>query len=84
MILRLSLRLFGPILRLLTVVNISAIEALMSDVEATESLEIHGLTPEPADEWRRLLRFVGFGPADKSAMSRTVEPLLARANERCV
>ncbi len=56
----------------------------MEHVEATESLEIHGLTPEPAAEWRRLLRFVGFGPADKSAMSRTIEPLLARANEMVV
>ena len=56
----------------------------MSAVEATESLEIHGLTPEPAAEWQRLLRFVGFGPADKRAMSRTVEPLLGRANEMVV
>ena len=56
----------------------------MEHVETTESLEIHGLIPEPAAEWHRLLRFVGFGPADKAAMSRTVEPLLARANEMVV
>lgn len=51
----------------------------MERLEETESLEIHGLTPEPAAEWRRLLQFVGFGPADKRAMSRTVEPLMDRA-----
>lgn len=56
----------------------------MEHEEATDSLEIHGLTPEPAAEWQRLLQFVGFGPDDKRAMSRTVEPLLARATEMVV
>ena len=53
----------------------------MGSVEATDSLEIHGLTPEPAAEWHRLLQFVGFGPDDKQAMSRTIETLMGRATE---
>jgi len=56
----------------------------MDHEEATDSLEIHGLTPEPAAEWRRLLEFVGFGVDDKRAMSRTVEALMSRATEMVV
>jgi len=56
----------------------------MEQSEATESLEIHGLTPEPAAEWQRLLAFVGLGAADKRAMSRTVEVLMSRATEMVI
>jgi molybdopterin converting factor small subunit len=52
--------------------------------EPLPNLEIHDLMPEPAAEWRRLLRFVGLGPADKAAMARTVEPLMRRAPDMVV
>ncbi|WP_374687641.1 protoglobin domain-containing protein [Promineifilum sp.] len=56
----------------------------MRDVVAADALEIHGLMPEPAEEWRRLLRFVGLNDEDRRAMSRTVEALLRRAPEMVV
>jgi len=56
----------------------------MGHAETTESLEIHGLTPEPATEWRHLLRFVGLNADDRRAMSRTVEALMRRAPEMVV
>lgn len=55
----------------------------MSDT-AVETLEIHNLLPEPAEEWQRLLRFVGLNAADRKAMSRTVEVLMRRAPEMVV
>lgn len=56
----------------------------MLPVDTTETLELHGLTPEPAAEWGRLLRFVDLGKADKRAMSRTVEALMSRATEMVI
>lgn len=56
----------------------------MESVQATSQLELSDLAPEPAAEWRRLLAFVGLTPADKKAMSRTVEALMSRAAELVV
>ena len=52
--------------------------------DSADALEIHNLLPEPADEWRRLLRFVGLNAEDRRAMSRTVEALMHRAPEMVV
>jgi len=52
--------------------------------DSADALEIHNLSPEPADEWRRLLRFVGLNAEDRRAMSRTVEALMHRAPEMVV
>ena len=51
---------------------------------SADALEIHNLSPEPSDEWRRLLRFVGLNAEDRRAMSRTVEALMHRAPEMVV
>jgi len=48
------------------------------------SLELHNLAPEPAEEWRRLLSFVGLDDQDKQAMACTVETLMRRAPELVV
>jgi molybdopterin converting factor small subunit len=45
---------------------------------------LHNLAPDPAEEWHRLLSFVGLNEQDKQAMSRTVETLMARATELVV
>lgn len=47
-------------------------------------LELHQLAPEPQDEWRRLLRFVGWSENDKIAASRSVEILFRRGPELVV
>jgi hypothetical protein len=46
---------------------------------ATTNQEIRDLIPEPGEEWRHLLQFVGLTVEDKLAMSRTVESLLRKA-----
>ncbi|MFO7680252.1 MAG: protoglobin domain-containing protein [Chloroflexota bacterium] len=53
---------------------------------ATQStpLELHSLAPEPAEEWKRLLSFVGLNHQDKQAMACTVETLMRRAPELVV
>jgi molybdopterin converting factor small subunit len=53
---------------------------------ATQStpLELHSLAPEPAEEWQRLLSFVGLNHQDKQAMACTVETLMRRAPELVV
>lgn len=48
------------------------------------SLELHNLAPEPQDEWRRMLRFVGWGDDDQVAASRSVEALFRRGPELVV
>lgn len=48
------------------------------------NLELHNLVPEPAEEWQRMLRFVGLNHADRQAMAKTVETLLHRAPELVV
>lgn len=53
----------------------------MDTIQTASRLELHDLAPEPVSEWRRLLAFVGLTPADKLAMSKTVETLMARATE---
>jgi molybdopterin converting factor small subunit len=56
-------------------------DLVMQHSQESPHLEIHNLAPDPAEEWRRLLDFVGLSPADKLAMSRTVEVLMRRAPE---
>ena len=56
----------------------------MQTVTKTSTLELHNLAPEPAEEWARLLSFVGLNDQDKRAMSATVEALMRRASELVV
>ncbi len=56
----------------------------MNEPTTADVLEIHHLLPEPAEEWRRLLRFVGLTSDDRRAMSRTVEALMRRAPEMVI
>ncbi|MCC6178576.1 MAG: hypothetical protein IT305_25000 [Chloroflexi bacterium] len=44
-------------------------------------LVFRDLAPDPRDEWRRLLRFVGWGERDRQAAARSIEPLLRRGPE---
>lgn len=46
--------------------------------------ELHDLMPEPQEEWRRLLRFVGWGQAERAAAARTSEALLRHAHAMVV
>lgn len=46
-----------------------------------EAMELGHLEPEPAEEWRRLLRFMGWGTAERLAAARTIEPLFRRGTE---
>jgi molybdopterin converting factor small subunit len=46
----------------------------------TELLEIDALAPEPQEEWRRMLRFVGFDEDARRAAMPTVETLLKDAH----
>jgi molybdopterin converting factor small subunit len=45
------------------------------------ALILDDLAPDPRDEWRRLLQFVGWGDQARQAAARSVEPLLARGLE---
>ena len=56
----------------------------MQSTPLSPHLEIHELAPDPSDEWRRLLKFVGLSEEDKLAMSRSVETLMRRATELVV
>lgn len=47
-------------------------------------MEIDHLEPEPTEEWRRLLRFVNWGTAERLAAARSVEALLRRGTELVV
>lgn len=47
-------------------------------------MELRGLDPDPAEEWARLLKFVGFSHQDRAAMLQTVELLLRHAPELVV
>jgi len=49
-----------------------------------DGLELRNLAPEPQDEWRRMLSFVGWGDDDKVAASRSVEVLFRRGPELVV
>lgn len=49
-----------------------------------DDLELHGLLPEPQEEWQRLLRFVGWSTADRAAAARTSAPLLKHAHHLVV
>jgi molybdopterin converting factor small subunit len=51
---------------------------------AASAQEIRNLTPEPGEEWRRLLKFVGLTREDKLAMSRTPEVLMRKAPDMVV
>jgi molybdopterin converting factor small subunit len=46
-----------------------------------EQLELRDLMPEPQEEWRRMLRFVGWSTGDRAAAARSAEVLLRRAHE---
>ncbi|HLB47837.1 MAG: protoglobin domain-containing protein [Chloroflexota bacterium] len=48
------------------------------------SFELSDLAPEPREEWRRLLRFVGWNHVDDAAASRSVETLFRRGPELVV
>ncbi len=54
---------------------------LMHTSTNSYTLELHNLAPEPAEEWARLLNFVGLTEQDKRTMSATVETLMDRASE---
>ncbi len=43
--------------------------------------ELRDLPPDPREEWARLLRFVGWGPTDRDAALRSVEPLVRAGGE---
>lgn len=38
-------------------------------------MELAGLDPDPAEQWRRALRFVGWGPAERAAAAPSLEAL---------
>jgi molybdopterin converting factor small subunit len=46
--------------------------------------ELTGLAPEPGEEWRRMLRFVGWREDDKMAAARSVEVLFRRGPDLVV
>jgi molybdopterin converting factor small subunit len=45
------------------------------------TLELCDLAPEPQDEWRRMLRFIGWSADDKAAASRSIAVLFQRGPE---
>ncbi len=45
------------------------------------NLELRDLAPEPQEEWRRVLRFVGWGQDQRAAAARSVEILFRRGPE---
>jgi len=47
-------------------------------------LELHNLASEPAEEWRRSLRFAGWSPADRSAAARSIDAIFRRGQELVV
>lgn len=47
-------------------------------------LELNDLAPEPQDEWRRMLRFVGWGEDARRAALPSIETLLKHAHEMVV
>lgn len=54
---------------------------IMQTVTVSPTLELHNLSSDPAEEWSRLLGFVGLTAVDKHAMSHSTEILLRRAPE---
>lgn len=56
----------------------------MSFSAPVSTLELHGLEPDPTEEWTRLLKFVGFSHQDRAAMLQTVELMLRHAPELVV
>jgi molybdopterin converting factor small subunit len=44
-------------------------------------LTLQDLSPDPRDEWHRLLRFVGWGEQERLAAARSVEPLFLRGHD---
>lgn len=46
--------------------------------------ELTDLAPAPEEEWQRMLRFVGWGQADREAASRSLEVLFRRGPELVV
>lgn len=47
-------------------------------------LTLYDLTPDPRDEWARLLRFVGWSERDRQAAARSVEALFRRGHDLVV
>jgi molybdopterin converting factor small subunit len=46
-----------------------------------DTLVLTGLAPEPPEEWRRMLKFVGWDTRARAAAARSVEALFARGTE---
>lgn len=44
-------------------------------------MELAGLAPDPAEQWQRSLRFVGWGPAERRAAAPSLEALFRRGPE---
>lgn len=47
-------------------------------------LEFNNLAPEPSEEWRRMLRFVGWNSSERDAAAQSLEVLLQRGHELVV
>jgi len=58
--------------------------AVFEERQTQESWFLENLDPTPAEEWERMLDFLGFDDADQEAMLATVEPLFRRGPELVV
>lgn len=59
-------------------------ETVGTGTQVQAALWIHQLLPDPAQEWKHLLQFALFTPADKQAMAETIEVLFRRGPELVV
>ena len=48
------------------------------------NLQLTDLSPDPVEEWQRMLKFCNLGAAKQQAMERSVEPLMKRSTELVV
>ncbi len=64
----------------------SLVEVLFKGIASTTQapLELKGLSPDPAEEWQRMLRFAGITPQERAAMVRSVEAIFRRGVELVV
>jgi molybdopterin converting factor small subunit len=53
----------------------------LEEIMPPDSMILTDLAPEPAEEWQRMLRFVGWSRADYAAASRSAECLFRRGPE---
>ncbi len=49
-----------------------------------ENLQLTDLSPDPVDEWQRMLKFCNLIAAEQQAMARSVEPMMKRSTELVV